>query len=532
MANTSTILRQLLRALLLTMVIPLAQAADAKVPGQYDEERHESRGTITMAGKRLEYSAVSGTMMIEDKKGQPGALMSYVAYFKKVEGPQARRPLTFFYNGGPGSATVWLHMGAFGPKRVVTGNGVHVDPAPYAIVDNEYTPLDVTDMVFIDAPGTGYGRVGVEETNFPQEADKLKLAQVHNEELKRDFYGVDQDARAFDIFITKFLSRFERWNSPKYLFGESYGTTRSAVLAAMLQRQSAVDLNGVMLLSQILNFGFSVDRASANPGNDMPYVLSLPSYAATAWYHKKAANAPARLETFVDEVSRFALNEYTQALGQGDNLSAQDRHAMALKLHDYIGLPTAYIEKANLRVDGGMFSKTLLEDQGLMIGRLDSRYTGVALDPMGKESDYDPQAAGISSAYVSVYNDYSRAALGFPKETEYKPNGGPLYLTWDFSHQAPGSARVSRTNANVMPDLAAAMKLNPRMKVALYSGYYDLATLFFAAEYEMNHLGLPPELAKNIEVRRYNTGHMIYVSQDGLKNIHDHMARFIQGSSK
>jgi carboxypeptidase C (cathepsin A) len=507
-------------------------AAKAQIQGQYDEERHESKGSVTVGGKHIDYTTVAGTIAIEDKKNQPGALMSYVAYFKKVDGPQARRPITFFYNGGPGSATVWLHMGAFGPKRVITGDGVRVAPAPYPVVDNEFTPLDVTDMVFIDAPGTGYGRVGIEDKNLPVEADKLKQAQQHNEDLKRDFYGVDTDARAFDIFITKFLSRFERWNSPKYLFGESYGTTRSAVLAAMLTRESNIDLNGVMLLSQILNFGFSADRASANPGNDMPYILSLPSYAATAWYHKRVANAPAQLEPFLATVEKFALTDYAQALAQGDNISAEDRRAMAARLHDYIGLPAAYIEKANLRIDGGMFSQNLLADQGLMIGRLDARYVGAPLDPLGKESDYDPQSTTISSAYVSAYNDYSRATLGFAKDLEYKPTGGPLYLTWDFSHKAPGAMRSSRTNANVMPDLAAVMKLNPGLKVALFCGYYDLATLFYASEYEMNHLGLSPELHNNIEVHHYKTGHMIYVSEDGLKDIHEQIVKLIRSTSK
>ncbi|MGH8258299.1 MAG: S10 family serine carboxypeptidase-like protein, partial [Steroidobacteraceae bacterium] len=260
-------------------------SAEESWAAQYAEQRHESHGSIVLDGKRIAYTAVAGTIVIEDQKSEPGAMMSYVAYFRDGTGTQAKRPITFLYNGGPGSATVWLHMGAFGPKRVVAGNGVRGAPAPYPIVDNPDCPLDVTDLVFIDAPGTGFGRVGVDIEKLPP--DQREKAAKHNTELKKDFYGVDQDGRAFDIFITKFLTKFSRWNSPKFLFGESYGTTRSAVLAQDLQSNSGIDLNGVMLLSQIFNFDLSDDSPTDERGIDLPYELSLPTYAATAWYHKR-----------------------------------------------------------------------------------------------------------------------------------------------------------------------------------------------------------------------------------------------------
>ena len=504
-------------------------AAPENWASQYTEERHESHGSITLGGKRIEYTAVAGTIMIEDSKNEPGALMSYVAYFRNGGSPTTR-PITFLYNGGPGSSTVWLHMGAFGPKRVAAGNGARGAPAPYPLDDNPNCPLDVTDLVFIDAPGTGFGRVGVDIQKLAPD-DREKAAK-QNEELRKDFYGVDQDGRAFDIFITKFLTKFSRWNSPKYLFGESYGTTRSAVLAQDLSSMSDIDLNGVMLLSQIFNFSLSVDNPQNEPGNYLPYVLSLPTYAATAAYHKQLPNPPADLESFLQTVEHFAISDYASALAQGDELSAQDRHAIAEKLHEYTGLPVAYLEKANLRVNGGMFEHTLLADQDETIGRLDTRYTGPSLDPLSKESEYDPQSAALSSAYVSLYNEYARNVLGFPKDEKYLPEADNMWQVWDWKHKQPGAGQPDSTLAtNVMPDLAAVMKTDPQLKVMQFGGYYDLATPFFAAEYEMHHLGLPPALQKNIQFDHFEAGHMVYVSPDALKKLHDGVVAFIESTS-
>ena len=496
---------------------------------RYAEQRHESRGSIVLRGKRIEYTAVAGTMMIEDMKNEPGAMMSYVAYFRDGGSPTTR-PITFLYNGGPGSSTVWLHMGAFGPKRVVAGDAERGEPAPYPLVDNPNCPLDATDLVFIDAPGTGFGRVGVEVQKLPP--DEREKAAKQNDELKKDFFGVDQDGRAFDIFITKFLTRFSRWNSPKYLFGESYGTTRSAVLAQDLASTSDIDLNGVMLLSQIFNFGLSVDNPQNDPGNYLPFVLSLPTYAATAAFHKQLPNPPADLDSFLQTVEHFAISDYASALAQGDQLSEQDRHAIAEKMHEYIGLPAAYIEKANLRVNGGMFEHQLLADQNMTIGRLDTRYAGPSLDPLSKESEYDPQSAALSSAYVSLYNDYARNVLGFPKDQKFLPEADNLWRVWDWKHKQPGEDRAESTLAtNVIPDLAAVMKTNPRLRVAQFAGYYDLATPFYAAEYEMHHLALSPALQKNIQFDHFETGHMVYVSPEALKKLHDDVVAFIESTS-
>ncbi len=508
-----------------------AAGAKSETPDQYVEERHESHGSIMLDGKRINYTAVAGTLMIEDMKNEPGAMMSYVAYLRTGAEDRTNRPITFLYNGGPGSATVWLHIGAFGPKRVVVGNGMRGPPAPYPLVDNPSSLLDVTDLVFIDAPGTGFGRVGVDLEKVSDQDDKRKQAQQQNDALRKDFYGVDQDARAFDIFITKFLTKFSRWNSPKFLFGESYGTTRSAVLVSLLQSRSDIDVNGVMLLSQILDFGLSDDGPGDDPGNDMPYVLSLPTYAATAWYHKKIPSQPPQLEPFLDTVEKFAVSDYAAALAAGDTLSVQERDAIAARLHEFTGLPVDYIEKANLRVDGGMFEKTLLEDQGLTTGRLDTRYTGPTIDLLSEEAAYDPQSAAISSAFVSVYNQYARETLGFPADEKYKPTAERMG-EWDFKHKQPGEGSPDPTSLNVMPDLATAMKEDARLKVALFSGYYDLATPFFEGQYEMSHLGLPPDLRKNVEIHHFETGHMVYVSPDALQKLHDEAAAFIGASAK
>jgi carboxypeptidase C (cathepsin A) len=500
--------------------------APAASLNQYAEERHESHGSAMLGGKRIEYTAVGGTLMIEDSKNEPGAMMSYVAYLRTGAGAAADRPIVFLYNGGPGSSTLWLHMGAFGPKRVVVGDALRGPPAPYPLVDNADSPLDVADLVFVDAPGTGFGRVGVDLEKVPAEDNKREEARKKNDELTKDFYGVDQDARAFDIFITKFLTRFSRWNSPRFLFGESYGTTRSAALSAVLKAHSDIDLNGVMLLSQILNFDLSDDGPQDDPGNDMPYVMSLPTYAATAWYHKRLQSAPQDLEAFVTQVEQFAVSDYQSALMAGDRLSTQERHAVAERLHDFIGLPVEYLEKANLRVNGGMFEKTLLEDQGLTIGRLDTRYTSPTLDLLSKEAEYDPQSAAIDSAFVSTYNEYARATLGFPRDERYEPEMD-LWTKWDWKHKEPGDPEANPFAVNVMPDLALVMKTDPQLKVALFSGYYDLATPFFEGQYELNHLGLPPEVRKNIEIHHFSAGHMVYVSPEALKQLHDQFAAFV-----
>jgi carboxypeptidase C (cathepsin A) len=482
----------------------------------------ETSGSVTVEGKRFDYKAVAGTLVLHehgDQSDDPTVSMFYAAYFKQGVDP-TRRPITFIYNGGPGSATVWLHMGAFGPKRVVTSDDSHTPAAPYGLVNNDYSLLDASDLVFIDAPGAGFSRL------IADEKDKSKRDE-QMDKRKKAVYGVDGDGKAFAQFISQFLSKYGRWNSPKYLFGESYGTTRSAVLANLLQNDDSVDLNGVILLSQILSFDTSIDGPEFNPGVDLPYALALPTFAATAYYHHRLPQSPAQLEPFLREVEQYALGDYASALMQGANLDAARKRAVAEKLHQYTGLPVDYLVKADLRVTGGMFEHELQFDGGVTTGRLDSRFSGPAIDPLAKDSEYDPQSSAISSAYVSAFNDYVRRQLKFGDGMQYR-----LYADidhWDFSHKAPGvHGEALQQSTNVMPDLAVAMKTNPDLKVFLNGGYYDLATPYFAAEYEMSHLPIPASLQKNISYAWYPSGHMVYAHEDSLKALHDNVARFIE----
>lgn len=503
-----------------------ASASTASVPDSVTE------GSVTVGGQTIAYRAVAGTLTVGstdtqdamiglDGKYLPNAAidlsakpqdqpatsrMFYTAYFKKDASP-GTRPVTFLYNGGPGSATMYLHMGAFGPKRIVTPDAQHATAAPYAIVPNQYSLLDVSDLVFIDAPGTGFSRV------MGKDAGKA-------------FWGTDEDAHAFERFIRRFLTKYDRWNSPKYIFGESYGTTRSAVLSRMLE---GVDLNGVILLSQILSFDDSADGPEGNPGTDQPYYLALPSMAASAWYHHRVPNQPAELEPFLHEVEQFSLGEYASALLQGADLTADRKRALAEKLQGYTGLPAAYWIKANLRVSGGEFSKELETEQGVTTGRLDTRYQGPDMDPLSKDADYDPFTNAVTAAYVTAINQYARQDLKYGENMTYKPSARESGYHWNLSHVPPGG-QGWESSVNVMPDLALTMKRNPKMKVMLMGGYFDLGTLYFGSEYEMKHLPMPQELQSNISYHFFPTGHMVYINEASLKNLHQYTADFIRNT--
>jgi carboxypeptidase C (cathepsin A) len=479
-------------------------------------------GSVTVEGNTIRYHAVAGLLIVHpkgwndaaDKSGDgkhharkrpPEASMFYVAYFKDGESP-SERPITFLYNGGPGSSTMWLHMGCFGPHRVVTADHVHSAPAPYQVVNNDYSLLDASDLVFIDAPGTGFSRV--------------------TPGAEKDFYGADQDVHAFSEFIMQFLSKYGRWNSPKYLFGESYGTPRSANLINVLETEDDTDFNGVILLSQILSYDESTGMARFDPGVDLPYELALPTYAATAWYHHKLPNSGQPLEPFLQEVEQFALTDYAQALRAGSTLSPDQRDAVAAKLHDYTGLPVSYIEKADLRIDGGEFEQNLQSDTDMTTGRLDTRFSGPSLDPLGERAGYDPQSAAIGSAYVAAFNNYVRKDLHYGMKMRYRPSVR-LFMTWNSRHQPPGAPGPLPQGLNVIPDLANAMKYDPDLKVMLNGGYFDLATPFFEGLYEMSHLPMPRKLQANIEYHYYQSGHMVYAHTPALKQLHDNVAAFI-----
>src|SRR5271170_5685394 len=490
---------------------------------QFKPEQQQTKGSVTIGGKAIDYDAYAGTLVVhtkdwddvpqnadpDPKNRAPEASMFYVAYFKS-DNKGAPRPVTFLYNGGPGSSTVWLHMGAFGPKRVVTADDTHTPAAPYSVVNNEYSLLDATDLVFVDAPGTGFSRVA-------------------GKDREKAFYGVDADAEAFADFISQFLAKYGRWNSPKYLFGESYGTTRSAALINLLETGRFIDFNGVILLSQCLGYDNGADWPQLNPGIDLPYQLALPTYAATAWYHHKLPDPPMELSPLLAEVEQFAMTEYAIALGAGSTLSSDQRQAVAARLHRYTGLPADYIEKSDLRVNAGQFEKTLKSDSDTTTGRLDTRFSGPTLDPLSKEAEYDPQSAAIGSAYVSAFNDYVRKELKYGDDREYKPEID-VEKNWNFLHQPPGAPIPLPQAVNVMVDLAGAMKYNPELKVMVNAGYFDLATPFFEGVYEMQHLPIPAKLQKNIEFKFYESGHMVYAHEASLKDLHSNVAAFIRAT--
>src|SRR6202522_990403 len=504
------------------------QTAASTKPEGLRPEQQASKGSITISGATIPYDAFAGTIVVhpkgwddvpqnadkDDKNLEPQASIFYVAYFKSAE-PAGQRPVTFFYNGGPGSSSVWLHMGAFGPKRVVTLDDSHTPSAPYSIVNNEYSLLDATDLVFVDAPGTGFSRVA-------------------GKDREKAFYGVDADAGAFADFISQFLAKFGRWNSPKYLFGESYGTTRSGALINLLETGRSIDFNGVILLSQCLSYDTYADAPQFNPGVDLSYQLGLPTYAATAWYpHKlpdrKLSDSPGDLASLLAEVEHFAMTEYGAALAAGSTLPSDQRQAIVTKLHRYTGLAEDYIEKSDLRVNGGQFEKTLKSDSDTTTGRLDTRFSGPTLDPLSREAEYDPQSAAISSAYVSAFNDFVRKELKFGDNREYKPEID-VEKHWNFLHQPPGAGMPLAQATNVIVDLASAMKYNPDLKVLVNAGYFDLATPFFEGVYEMQHLPIPANLRKNIEFKFYESGHMVYAHEASLKELHSNVAAFILGT--
>jgi carboxypeptidase C (cathepsin A) len=525
-----------------TKVTVTAAPAPPSPPPTPVQPDSTTEGTVIVGGQAIAYRAVAGTLTVGATDAQDAMLgldgkplpdtgekpldptkpeeapatarMFYVAYFEKGA-PSETRPVTFLYNGGPGSSTMWLHMGSFGPRRVLTTDTQHDPAAPYKIVPNEYSLLDSSDLVFIDAPGTGFSR-------------------IMGKDKEKAFWGTDQDAHAFERFIRRFLTKFDRWNSPKYLFGESYGTPRSAVLSALLQN---VDLNGIVLLSAILSFDNSVDGPRWNPGVDQPYALALPTYAASAFYHHKLPQQPASLEAFLKTVEKFAMGEYMSALLEGSELTDARKQAVAEKLHQYTGLPVAYLMKANLRVSGGAFSKTLQDENGMTTGRLDSRYQGPDYNRLSEEAEYDPQSNAISSAYTTAINHYLRTELKYGENQTYKPS---LYVDrdatsfqWDLRHQSPGGppAQLAESGTNVLPDLATAMKANPKMKVLLAGGHYDLATPYFEGVYEMHHLPVPDSLQANISYHYYDAGHMVYVNEGVLKHFHDDVASFIRDTS-
>jgi carboxypeptidase C (cathepsin A) len=475
--------------------------ATPPVPPEKSSVTHHD---LNLDGKALHYTATASTLIIRDGEDDHayGSIFS-VAY--TLDGTDANtRPVTFFYNGGPGSATLWLHMGSFSPVRVETDSPKATGPAPYHLVPNQYSLLDKSDLVFIDAPLTGFSKAVGKGTD-------------------KDFRGVDQDIKAFDKFVLRWVTVNQRWNSPKFLFGESYGTPRSCGLADALQ-EDGISLNGVVLLSSILNYNVSA------PGLDENSIGTLPSFAAIAWFHNKIQNKPADVKAFLDEVRKFARGEYAEALREGDQISPERYDAVAAKYAGYTGLSVQYVKDAHLRVSSTHFRKELLRDEGDILGRYDARFEATDVDNAGENPGFDPSDTGITGAFVSAFQNYLTTELKWETTDTYQVHS-ISEVPWDMHHTMPGQRGFGGGGGGgraslpyLAGDLADAMRKNPKLKVLSANGYFDLATPFFITEYDLAHMMLTPELAKNVSFAYYPSGHMVYLNVDALKEFkHDLM---------
>jgi len=459
---------------------------------------HQAR----IGGREIAYTATAGTMLLKHDDGKVRASVYFTAYTRDGISDTGRRPITFAYNGGPGSASAWLHMGAFGPRRVVLEEDGWAPPPPYQIADNNESLLDVTDLVFIDPVSTGFSRPAPGED-------------------PASFHGVREDVESVGEFIREYIARFERWGSPKFLAGESYGTTRSAGLSRYLQEKLNIYLNGIVLVSSILNFG----TARFDVGNDLPYPLFLPTYTATAWYHKKlpADLQGADVQKAIEESERFAAGEYTLALMRGNDLGEAERRQVAEKLARYTGLSATFLENANLRPTISEFTKELLRSERLTVGRLDSRFKGVDRQAAGDHFDYDPSMVAFSGPFAAVFNNYAEKELGWKSELNYELLTDKV-RPWSFR-------AYDNQYVNVAEDLRYAMAINPSLKVLVNNGYYDLATPFFATQYTFSHLGFDPTYPSRVSMAFYNAGHMMYVRRADREALKANIARFIAGAA-
>ena len=474
-----------------------AAAAPAPAP-KLEEKSSKTEHSIQINGQTLQYTAVAGTYVLKKEDGTPTASIFYTAYTKNGVTDLAQRPLTFAFNGGPGSSSVWLHLGSLGPKRVMMDADGKPTPPPYRFADNPYTLLDLTDLVFIDPVSTGYSRAAVEGD-------------------AKNFHGITGDINSVGDFIRLYTSRNERWASPKFLAGESYGTTRAAALSGRLQDALGINLNGIVLLSAVLNFG----TISFDPGNDLPYILYVPTYTAAAWYHKKLPKdlQDAGLLKAIEESKRFASGAYTLALFKGDSITAEERATVVKNLARLTGLSTKFVEECNLRVRPGRFRKELLRDQRLTLGRYDSRLEGVDEDSAGERPDYDASYASVQGAFTAAWNQYVRTELKFETDLPYEVLTDRVQ-PWSFKE-------YENRYVNVADTLHDAMTQNSALRVFIANGYYDLATPYLATEYTFGHLNLDPKLHEHVSMGFYEAGHMMYTQLKSLEKLKQDVSRFM-----
>lgn len=485
-------------------------AATTSEPGKPipKEKSSITHHEVTIGGREIPYTATAGNLLIRDGEN-PVASMFYVAYTRDGVTDLDHRPVTFLYNGGPGSSSVWLHMGSFGPRIVETANGEPTGPPPYHIVNNGDSLLNCTDLVFIDAIGTGFSRI----------VGKGK---------PKEFWSVDGDVKAFAKFITRYVTLNHRWNSPKFLYGESYGTTRSAALVYYLQNQG-MSFNGVVLQSSILNYGWAWA-----PGLDERYENDIPSYAAIAWFHDKLPDKPDHLGAFLQQARDFASGEYAQALAKGQTLPVAQEDAVAAKLHEFTGLSVKYLKEANLRVGPSRFRKQLLRGERRTVGRYDGRFEGIDYDSAGEIPTYDASMAAVRGAFTAAFNSYLADNLHYHSNTPYQVFGTHVSpADWNFAHKLPEYYGFpSLPLPDVVGDLGQAMRENPHLKVFSANGYFDLATPFFGTERDLDGMELNPSLRSNLIIRYYRSGHMIYLNPKARKALRDDLEKFYAEATK
>lgn len=477
----------------------------ASAPQVPEAKTWTTKHRIVVDGKPLAYTATAGTMLIRDEKDEPVALFGYTAYTKDGA-DRVTRPLMFAYNGGPGSASAWLHLGVLGPKRT---HIVDLEPntrGPFRLVENESTILDRADLVMIDPVGTGFSRL---------------IGKGDG----KDFWGVDQDARSVADFIVRYLNQNERWSSPKYILGESYGGMRSGAVAYVLLSRHNVTLNGVILVSPYMD----AIAGNADIPVDVAFVNYLTTYAATAWYHDAIPNRRDDLQAFLREAEAFARDVYAPVLFKGARATAEERRTALDGLARFTGVSAEYWDRANLRMNESRFLQELLRARGVVVGRIDTRYRGGNLSGIAETTKYDPFSDAIAPAIVATFNDYYRGELNVESDREYLLSGR-LWSKWDQRHEAPGESYPMPV-ANTGIDLAHAMVRNPKMKVLVQQGYFDLACPYGAVEYFVDHLEVPAEIRNNVMVEYYEAGHMMYVHPPSRVKFKKDLAAFVDATA-
>lgn len=489
---------------LLIALSPLSFATEEeKTAKEIPEPLHFiSDHRVSIGGKTIDYTATAGTLEMKDKDGTAIAHFGYTAYIKKG-GSQARRPILFAYNGGPGSASMWLHMGILGPKRTVVDDLEFNTEGPFRVTNNEYSILDRADLVMIDPVGTGFSR---------------PVGEAKGE----DFWGVDRDITSVANFIARYITDNNRWSSPKYLLGESYGGIRSGGVAYKLLSSHSMTLNGVILVSPFM------DWVAGNAGVkiDLPYINFFSTYAATAWYHQVSPYRPDSLAEFLAEVEAFIDDEYAPLLLKGNRASAQERKQVLAGMERFTGISADYWDRANLRISEDRFSKEVLREQRKTAGRIDSRFTGDGIDHVADSFTYDPFFPAVGPAFVATFNDYYRGELGVDTDRRYITSAG-LWRSWDYVHTQPDRGRKVPV-ANTAVDLAHTMTQNPKMRLLVQQGYYDLATPYGATQYFLDHMEIPTEVQKNIVLEYYEAGHMMYLHEPSLIKFKRDLAAFIK----